>query len=46
MITHISIKNYKSMLEERLRHLESEDEHPLGALWYSGFVGGVPKKGA
>ena len=34
------------MLEERLRHLESEDEHPLGALWYSGFVGGVPKKGA
>lgn len=31
-------------LEERLRHLEP-DEEPLGALWYSGFVGGVPGKG-
>ncbi|MCP4109810.1 MAG: ATP-binding protein [Desulfobacteraceae bacterium] len=30
-------------LEERLRHLEP-DEEPLGALWYSGIVGGVPKK--
>lgn len=32
-------------LEERLQHLEPEEEHPLGALWYSGFLGGVPKKG-
>ena len=31
-------------LEERLRHLEPHEE-PLGALWYSGFVGGVPGKG-
>jgi len=31
-------------LEERLRHLEP-DEEPLGALWYSGFVGGIPGKG-
>ncbi len=30
-------------LEERLKHLEPVEE-PLGALWYSGFVGGVPKK--
>ncbi|MCP4350223.1 MAG: AAA family ATPase [Desulfobacterales bacterium] len=30
-------------LEERLKHLEP-DEEPLGALWYSGIVGGVPKK--
>ena len=30
--------------EERLRHLEP-DEEPLGALWYSGFVGGIPGKG-
>ncbi len=29
-------------LEERLKHLEPVEE-PLGALWYSGFVGGVPK---
>lgn len=31
-------------LEERLMHLEPDEEDPLGALWYSGFVGGVPKK--
>ncbi|MDM8517468.1 AAA family ATPase [Desulfobacterales bacterium HSG16] len=32
-------------LEERLKHLESEEDDPLGELWYSGFIGGVPKKG-
>ncbi|MDM8523165.1 AAA family ATPase [Desulfococcaceae bacterium HSG8] len=32
-------------LEERLMHIDP-DEEPLGALWYSGFFGGVPGKGA
>ncbi len=32
-------------LEERLKHLEPEADDPLGELWYSGFIGGVPKKG-
>lgn len=32
-------------LAERLRHLQP-DEEPLGSLWYSGFVGGVPDRRA
>ncbi|MGD1861827.1 MAG: AAA family ATPase [Leptolyngbyaceae cyanobacterium] len=34
-------------LAERLAQIEangSEDEMPLGSLWYSGLVGGVPKR--
>jgi predicted ATPase len=34
-------------LAERLEQLEangSDDEMPLGSLWYSGLVGGVPKR--
>lgn len=30
-------------LSERLERLDPEEE-PLGSLWYSGFVGGVPKR--
>lgn len=33
-------------LAERIKHLEPEEEDPLGQLWFSGFVGGVPVKGA
>jgi len=33
-------------LAERIKNLEPEEEDPLGQLWFSGFVGGVPVKGA
>lgn len=32
-------------LAERIKNLEPEEEDPLGQLWFSGFVGGVPVKG-
>jgi len=32
-------------LSERIAHLEPEADDPLGELWFSGFVGGVPPKG-
>jgi predicted ATPase len=32
-----------TQLSERLENLEAEEE-PLGSLWYSGFVGGVPQR--
>jgi predicted ATPase len=32
-----------TQLSERLKNLEAEEE-PLGSLWYSGFVGGVPQR--
>lgn len=32
-------------LAERMRALEPDDGDPLGQLWFSGFVGGVPQKG-
>ncbi len=32
-------------LAERLQSLTLEDDDPLGELWFSGFVGGVPSKG-
>ena len=31
-------------LEDRLKDLEPGEE-PLGELWYSGFLGGVPVRG-
>ncbi len=33
-------------LAERIAHLKPEEEDPLGQLWFSGFVGGVPVEGA
>jgi predicted ATPase len=30
-------------LKDKLDKLKPEDENPLGELWYSGFVGGVPQ---
>ncbi len=33
-------------LAERITHLKPEEEDPLGQLWFSGFVGGVPVEGA
>ena len=32
-----------TVLEERLMALEVDEDVPLGSLWYSGLVGGVPK---
>ena len=32
-------------LEEKIKHLEPDEEDPLGQLWFSGFVGGVPTRG-
>jgi predicted ATPase len=32
-----------TQLSERLKNLEAGEE-PLGSLWYSGFVGGVPQR--
>ena len=32
-------------LADRLKSLGTEEDDPLGQLWFSGFVGGVPKKG-
>jgi predicted ATPase len=32
-------------LAEKITHLNIEEEDPLGHLWFSGFVGGVPQRG-
>ncbi len=33
-------------LDQRIEHVRLTDEDPLGELWFSGFIGGVPQKGA
>jgi predicted ATPase len=32
-------------LAQKTAHLDVMDEDPLGELWFSGFVGGIPQKG-
>lgn len=42
MVEKVDGATVMTPLSERLEALGDDEEAPLGELWYSGFVGGLP----
>ena len=45
IVEKVEGKTSFTSLAERIKALEPDGEDPLGELWFSGFVGGVPNQG-